>query len=151
MHITFLKLSFQTKRKNLTTRRKVIIVMDSIVLRVSNRKLNRKERSDAATGSIYIYTRLNIQTIANVSFESPAKFHGLIFTILNSFPRFPPEYLSNIRIIPSLVRNKIVIIRPRFCFVLWQDISLKKKKERRKTTIILFTRKREQGYNTSAF
>lgn len=134
MHITFLKLSFQTKRKNLTTRRKVIIVMDSIVLRVSNRKLNRKERSDAATGSIYIYiyTRLNIQTIANVSFESPAKFHGLIFTILNSFPRFPPEYLSNIRIIPSLVRNKIVIIRPRFCFVLWQDISLKKKKKERK-------------------
>lgn len=55
MHITFLKLSFQTKRKNLTTRRKVIIVMDSIVLRVSNRKLNRKERSDAATGLIYIY------------------------------------------------------------------------------------------------
>lgn len=149
MRITFLKLFFQTERKNLTTRRKVIIVMDSIVLRVSNRKLKRKKRSDAEAGSIYIFIRLNIQTIANVSFESPAKFHGLIFTILNSFPRFPPEYLSNIRI--SLVRNKIVIIRPRFCFVLSQDIPPKKKKKTTKTTIILFIRKREQGYNTSAF
>lgn len=55
MRITFLKLFFQTERKNLTTRRKVIIVMDSIVLRVSNRKLKRKKRSDAEAGSIYIY------------------------------------------------------------------------------------------------
>lgn len=60
-----------------------------------DRSFQREVENTTKKGSD-MYTRLNIQTI--VSFESPTKFHGLIFTILNSFPRFPPEYLWNIRI-----------------------------------------------------